>query len=124
MYLIDHIDELISAELPDPDDPKSKRLYDIVIKNMIHGPCGHFNPACVCMVEGKCSKEFPKAFSTQTDTNIDGYPRYMRRNNGRHFIKEVNVTDQNNIKSKIKLKVEILLFKYNSLFIINGLLFF
>ena len=49
MYLMDHIDDLISAELPDSTDPKSKKLYDIVIKNMIHGPCGHYNLKCVCM---------------------------------------------------------------------------
>ena len=116
MYLIDHIDELISAELPDPNDPKMKRLYDIVIKNMIHGPCGHYNPACVCMVEGKCSKEFPKAFSTHTDTNIDGYPRYIRRDNGRHFVKEINITDQYNIKAKINLKV-------NKHFLFNKVIF-
>jgi hypothetical protein len=57
MYLMDHIDDLISAEFPDSNDPKSKKLYDIVVKNMIHGPCGHYNPNCVCMVDGNCSKK-------------------------------------------------------------------
>jgi hypothetical protein len=105
MYLMDHIDDLISAELPDSNDPKSKKLYDIVVKNMIHGPCGHYNPNCVCMVDGNCSKEFPKPFSNQTDTNVNGYPRYMRRDNGRHFIKEIIIVNQFNLKTKIELKV-------------------
>jgi hypothetical protein len=40
MYLLDHVDDIISAELPDPNDPKQKGLFDIVSKNMVHGPCG------------------------------------------------------------------------------------
>lgn len=36
------IDTVISTELPDQqEDPV---LYDIVRKNMIHGPCGRINP--------------------------------------------------------------------------------
>jgi hypothetical protein len=50
-------------------------------------------------------KEFPKAFCDKTDTNVNRYPRYMRRNNGMHFIKEINVVDQFNKISKIELKV-------------------
>ena len=79
---MDHIDDIISAELPDPNDPKMKKLFNIVSKQMIHGPCGHFNPKCVCMNEGKCTKEFPQPFIKETDSNDDGYPRYKRRNNG------------------------------------------
>jgi hypothetical protein len=111
MYLMDHIDDPISAELSDSTDPESKKLYDIMIRKMIHGPCGHYNLKCVCMNEGKCSQEFPKAFCDKTDKNENGYPRYMRRNNGRHFIKEINVVDQFKKISKIELKVinEILL---------------
>ncbi|GBL75303.1 hypothetical protein AVEN_81679-1 [Araneus ventricosus] len=35
------IDDIISAEIPNPSTDKN--LYDIVIKNMVHGPCGAFN---------------------------------------------------------------------------------
>ena len=99
---MDHIDDVISAELP---DPKFKQLFEIVSKQMIHGPCGHSNINCVCMNEGKCTKEFPKPYSTQTDSNVSGYPRYKRRNNGIHFLKEINVLDQYNKKTKIEIQV-------------------
>ena len=48
---------------------------------MIHGPCGPFNPKAPCMVDGKCSKEFPKDLQEETQENVDGYPRYKRTNN-------------------------------------------
>ena len=105
MYLMDHIDDIISAELPDPKNPKNKTLFEIVSKQMIHGPCGHFDPNCVCMVDGKCSKEFPKAFASQTDSNVNGYPKYKRRNNGVHFKKEITVNDQYNRRTRIDIKV-------------------
>ena len=35
------IDDVISAEIP--DENVDKGLYDIVVKNMIHGPCGALN---------------------------------------------------------------------------------
>ena len=43
----EEIDELVCAEIPDPDiNPK---LHGIVKKFMIHGPCGIFNPLASCM---------------------------------------------------------------------------
>ncbi|XP_040210356.1 uncharacterized protein LOC120941146 [Rana temporaria] len=71
------IDEVISAELPDPrEDPN---LYTVVTKNMIHGPCGNINPNSPCMKDGKCSKRYPRELIKETQTGDDGYPRYRRR---------------------------------------------
>ena len=51
----DSIDDLISAEIPDKQqDPI---LNNIVIKNMIHGPCGFYNSAPPYMKENICSKK-------------------------------------------------------------------
>jgi len=73
----DDIDSLICAEIPDPiQDPI---LHEIVRKNMIHGPCGTFNGNSKSMSNGKCTKKFPKHFTTTTITGEDGYPNYRRR---------------------------------------------
>ena len=76
------------AELPpDPeetDDPfekaQRKRLQDIVLRNMIHGPCGSVNPSSPCMENGRCTQNFPKEFSKQTSVDPDNnYATYRRR---------------------------------------------
>ncbi|UYV75805.1 hypothetical protein LAZ67_13001409 [Cordylochernes scorpioides] len=71
------IDEVIQAEIPDINlDPE---LHAIVIKQMVHGPCGVLNTNSPCMKDGKCSKKYPKGFCETTSTTEDGYPRYRRR---------------------------------------------
>ena len=55
------IDKYISADIPDPRENNSN-LHDIVMKHMIHGPCGDW-----CLVDGRCSKHYPKAFLDQTN---------------------------------------------------------
>ena len=77
----DDIDSLISAEIPDPDEHPA--LYETVKSCMVHGPCGALNPSSVCMAEGKCTKEFPKPYKETTANNVNGYPQYRRRENGR-----------------------------------------
>jgi hypothetical protein len=37
-------------------------LYNIVTSRMLHGPCGAVHPSCACMVNGACSKGYPKTF--------------------------------------------------------------
>ncbi|XP_044597781.1 uncharacterized protein LOC123274285, partial [Cotesia glomerata] len=71
------IDNIISAELPDQkEDPE---LFEIIKKNMIHGPCGSYNPDSPCMKDGKCTKGYPRQFLKETQTGGDGYPLYRRR---------------------------------------------
>ena len=82
------VDSIVVAELPpDPKtaDDKSKgielkRLEDIILANIIHGPCGAENPNCPCMENGRCTKNFPKEFSKVTivDQN-NNYATYRRR---------------------------------------------
>ncbi|XP_026476448.1 uncharacterized protein LOC113382110 [Ctenocephalides felis] len=82
LWLIDkvrsvEIDNIISAEIPDKN--VDEELFDIITTNMIHGPCGTLTIMSPCMVNGKCTKHFPKSFQNDTITDIDGYPAYRRR---------------------------------------------
>lgn len=85
---VQDIDRVVSAEIPDPNHDST--LYNLVKKHNIHGPCGSLNLNNVCMENGKCKKEFPKQFSSVTKENYNGYPVYMRRDNGRTISKTVN----------------------------------
>lgn len=90
----DEIDTIISAEIPDETiDPK---LHEIVTKNMIHGPCGVYNNNSPCMIDGKCSKRYPRDLIAETITGNDGYPLYRRRSvadNGRSVVVKIKGQD-------------------------------
>ncbi|XP_053100132.1 uncharacterized protein LOC128322591 [Hemicordylus capensis] len=62
------------------------RLYAIITKHMIHGPCGAHYLNSPCMTNEKCAKDFPKQFQQQTIANSNGYPKYRRRNTGQSSI--------------------------------------
>ena len=73
------IDKCISAEFPNADeDPE---LYNIVRKQMVHGPCGTLNRNSPWLKYGKDRevKEFPKKLMRETHSGEDGYPKYRRR---------------------------------------------
>ncbi|XP_035836020.1 uncharacterized protein LOC110888601 [Helianthus annuus] len=89
---VEHIDPFISAEIPDKnEDPE---LYSLVSDFMIHGPCGHANMKCPCMVGNRCSKNFPKKFLESTSIDSDGFPVYRRRDSG-HTVMKKGVTLDN-----------------------------
>ena len=46
----DELDDLISAEIPDFNDSE---LRELVLKWMIHNPCGNQNPSAACMTNKK-----------------------------------------------------------------------
>ena len=82
------VDGIVSAELPPdpstmPDEDsrdQAKRLEEIVIKTMIHGPCGETNRNSPCMLDGKCQKSFPKPFVKETVVDPEAcYALYRRR---------------------------------------------
>nr|XP_045088159.1 uncharacterized protein LOC120970143 isoform X2 [Aegilops tauschii subsp. strangulata] len=76
-----NIDQIISAEVPDKDaDPEG---YMAVENFMMHGPCGQPHYKSPCMINGKCSKHFPKMFCEETSIDEEGFPIYRRRNDGR-----------------------------------------
>ena len=72
----DKIDDVICAEIPNPTvDPE---LHQIVMSNMVHGPCGSINPQSPCMQDGLCSKKYPKHFMSESQLGSDSYPLYKR----------------------------------------------
>ena len=73
----DKIDQFMCAEIPEVElEPK---LHEIVVRTMLHGPCGSANRNSPCMSDNKCSKNFPKNFSESTIIEVNGYPSYRRR---------------------------------------------
>ncbi|KAH9556577.1 hypothetical protein CY35_07G036900, partial [Sphagnum magellanicum] len=57
------------------------RIYTIA-RCMMHGPCGATFPNALCMEEGKCKKQYPCKFQSETMTDVNGYPIYRRRDTG------------------------------------------
>ena len=75
------VDCLVCAEIPDiATNPK---LFDVITRCNIHGPCGSINTNSPCMQgEGQsrcCSKSFPKPFASRTLFCDISYPVYRRR---------------------------------------------
>ncbi|XP_073121078.1 uncharacterized protein [Henckelia pumila] len=77
----DKFDSYVVAELPDKNF--SPRLFGLVSRHMMHGPCGELNKKCPCMVNGKCKNHYPRPFSEHSVQHSNGYPLYRRRDNGR-----------------------------------------
>ena len=72
----DKIDNVICAEILNPTvDPE---LHQIVMSNMVHGPCGSINPQSPCMQDGHCSKKYPKQYISESQLGADSYPLYKR----------------------------------------------
>ncbi|XP_019200247.1 PREDICTED: uncharacterized protein LOC109193874 [Ipomoea nil] len=65
-----------------PDEKKDAEYYQAVEEFMMHGPCGKARTNSPCMVNGRCSKHFPKRFVDSSTFDDDGYPVYRRRDNG------------------------------------------
>ncbi|XP_020963983.1 uncharacterized protein LOC110265361 [Arachis ipaensis] len=79
------IDHHISAEIP--DEHTQPKLYSLVQKFMIHGPCGVLNMSSPCMVNGRCSKFYPVPFREKTSIDSAGFPKYKRSDNSRSITK-------------------------------------
>lgn len=57
-------DSMVKEEIPRHEsEPK---LYEAVLKHMIHGPCGVLNQSSPCMKNGHCKKRYPKNFCEET----------------------------------------------------------
>lgn len=98
----DLIDRTVWAELPDENLDPDGVLSELVKTHMIHGPCGHIGPECLCMNDKndgrgkKCKAGYPKQFQEETSGPENEYP-LNRRQNGQgpryQWMKKVCSTD-------------------------------
>lgn len=75
------IDNVISAEIPDKEQDET--LHNLVMKLMIHGPCGasnnRTNLGCVKnSSDGSCARNYPKDFQTNTEVGEGAYVQPRR----------------------------------------------
>ena len=91
----------MSAEIP--DSVLYPNLHALVMRHMIHGPCGNFNTKSPCMVPSNkdplcvvCTKHFPKQFSDETTIRNDGSPLYRRRKPGPNGENSATILKKNN----------------------------
>ncbi|AQK81351.1 hypothetical protein ZEAMMB73_Zm00001d036554 [Zea mays] len=74
-------DLLFSAEIPSNKYPELRKM---VIKHMMHGPCGSLNPNFPCTKgHASCKNQYPRHFREATMQGKDSYPNYRRRDDGR-----------------------------------------
>ena len=76
----DQIDSLMSSEFPLFDD----QLLALIQQFMVHTPCGtdNNNRNAPCIVNGTCSKGFPKPFRETTSVSEDSYTCTRRPDTG------------------------------------------
>ena len=75
------VDKIVSAELPDP--ATHPRLFELVSKNLTHGPCGPANPKLRCMARGSCQYKYPKPFSEYTEMPSNSVPEARQQDHHR-----------------------------------------
>ncbi|XP_025617071.1 uncharacterized protein [Arachis hypogaea] len=73
----EHYDSLVRAEIPSKE--VEPHLHNVVLKHMIHGPCGTLDQSSPCMKNGKYKRNYPKEFAAETQRGDDSYPQYRRR---------------------------------------------
>ncbi|XP_031127719.1 uncharacterized protein LOC116029818 [Ipomoea triloba] len=71
----------IFAEIP--NELYNPEYYKAVEEFMMHGCCGSARKNSPCMLNGRCSKFFPNKYVHNSMLDIDDYPIYCRRDNGR-----------------------------------------
>ena len=96
-------DSIVCAEIP--DEKHFPELQRIVMTLMMLGPCGLSNAGSPCMVDGNCSKNYPKDFIETTTAASDGYPQYRRRNDDKHLIHNGVAIDNRHVVPAIHISV-------------------
>ena len=74
-------------------------LYELIVKNIIHDPYEKYMSTKSCIVNDKYKFHYPRAFSSQTLQDKDGYPIYRRRANGSSVMIKKKIIDNRWIAS-------------------------
>ncbi len=75
---------MISVEHPNLET--NRLAHETVARCMMHGPCGAAFPNAPCMEKGKCKKQYPRKFQSETMMDVNEYPIYQHRDIGRTFL--------------------------------------
>ncbi len=75
---------MISVELSNLET--NRLAYKTVARCMMHGPCGAMFPNAPCMGEGKCKKQYPRKFQSETVMDVNEYPIYRRKDTRRTLL--------------------------------------
>jgi hypothetical protein len=81
-HTIEDVDHMISAKLLNPNPETNRLAHETVAKCMMHGPCGATFPNAPCMENGKCKKQYPRKFQSETMMDVNESPIYRRRDMG------------------------------------------
>ncbi|KAL7137773.1 hypothetical protein ABFS83_10G115500 [Erythranthe nasuta] len=87
----EEIDRIICAEILDEEN--DRKMYLLVGKYMIHGPCGQANLKSPCTKDRVCTKRFPKPFVQRTELDVDGFTVYRRMEDGITVTKKKTTLD-------------------------------
>ncbi|KAG5863312.1 hypothetical protein JTB14_024439 [Gonioctena quinquepunctata] len=85
---IENIDNIISAQIPDRQT--QPLLHQRVKECQLHSPCGRLNLEASCVIDGKCSKFYPKPYREKTTLAVghNKRPEYKRPADGREIYVE------------------------------------
>lgn len=65
------------------DEKEDSIGFNAIVQYMIHGPYSNANIRSLCMINGRCSKYFPKRFQTETTLIEDWFPIYKGKDDGK-----------------------------------------
>jgi hypothetical protein len=68
-HTVEDVDRMINGELPNPEI--NMLAHETVTRCMMHGPCGTTFPNAPCMEDGKCKKQYPRKFQSETMTDVN-----------------------------------------------------
>jgi hypothetical protein len=83
-HTVEDVDHMISVKLSNPET--NRLAHETVARCMMHGPCGVMFPNAPCMEEGKCKKQYPRKFQSETVTDVNEYPIYQCRDTRRTLL--------------------------------------